>query len=59
VVGTRTVTDAYGVNDRFTDGRFTFKEPAGTYVVSASSSNQTVVIRPGKTVRVALPDDCD
>ena len=55
VVGTRTVTDVYGDGDGMTTEIFTFKEPAGTYVVTgAATTKKAVVIKKGKTVWVAL-----
>lgn len=59
VIGMRTVTDSLRVGRRLAEGHFTFTEPAGTYVVKTAAATQTVVIKPGETVTVALRDDCD
>ncbi len=59
VVGTRTVTDSLQVGDRWTVERFTFREPAGNYIaVNAEGAKQRVTIKPGKTIRVSLPNTC-
>ena len=60
VVGRRTVTDSFSAGEKLTLGRFAFTEPEGTYVVvGVDNATQTVIVKPGKIVRVALPNNCE
>ena len=65
IVGRRTVTDSWRSGHN-TERPFTFRVPAGTYVVASPppqkyvvSSRKTVVIEAGKTTKVKLSNICD
>jgi hypothetical protein len=59
VVGRRTVIGSMRPGRSTQRRPFTFRVPAGTYVVSGGpSSHVTVVIEPGETTKVTLPDVC-
>ncbi len=66
VVGRRTVIDSWRPGHSTKRQSFTFRVPAGTYVVSSPfphkfevTSHKTVVIEAGKTTKVTLPNVCD
>ena len=56
VVGRRLVTDKYGSVQN--DQSFMFTEPAGKYVAVGPGGKVPVVIRPGRTTSVEIPNGC-
>jgi hypothetical protein len=56
IVGRRVVTDKYGpvTNDQ----SFMFTEPAGKYLAAGPGGRLPVVIRPGRTTSVTIPNGC-
>ncbi len=58
VVGCRTVIDSWKPRHSTQLQPFTFRVPAGSYLVSAPPFHRTVVIEAGQTTKVTLPNVC-
>lgn len=58
VVGSRLVTDSYQPVQKVVDQPFMFTEPAGRYLAVGPGGRMPVVIHPGRTTSVAIPDYC-
>ena len=58
VVGRRTVIDSWKPRHSTQLQPFTFRVPAGSYLVSAPPFHKTVVIEAGQTTKVTLPNVC-
>ena len=58
VVGRRTVIDSWKPRHSTQLQPFTFRVPAGSYLVSAPPFHRTVVIEAGQTTKVTLPNVC-